>query len=64
MQAHLATVETREDVEEAMEALLQNNKIRSATHNIMAFRIKLAGSDTYVQVSLVLSTGTFTMLLS
>ena len=39
-----------EEVQEVMEALLQNNKIQNATHNIMAFRIRLPLSDTYLQV--------------
>ena len=50
MQAHLAQVDTAEEVQEAMEALLQNNKIQNATHNIMAFRIQLPNSGTYLQV--------------
>lgn len=38
-QAHLAHVKDTSQVELVMEALLQNNKIRNATHNIMAYRI-------------------------
>ncbi|KAK9866859.1 hypothetical protein WJX84_005915 [Apatococcus fuscideae] len=48
-QAHLAAVKSMEEVQEVMEALLQNNKIQNATHNIMAFRIRLPLSDTYLQ---------------
>lgn len=39
-QAHLAPVTEVAQVQAAMDALLQNNKIRSATHNIMAYRIE------------------------
>lgn len=39
-QAHLAPVNSVLDVNDVMEFLLRNNKIRSATHNIMAYRIE------------------------
>jgi hypothetical protein len=39
-QAHLAPATEVAQVQAAMDALLQNNKIRSATHNIMAYRIE------------------------
>ncbi|KAK9863243.1 hypothetical protein WJX84_006474 [Apatococcus fuscideae] len=48
-QAHLARVDTAKGVQEVMEALLKNNKIQNATHNIMAFRIQLPNSDTFLQ---------------
>jgi len=39
-QAHLAPVNSVSEVNDVMDYLLQNNKIRSATHNIMAYRIE------------------------
>eukprot|EP00887_Chlorella_sp_A99_P002656 scaffold6.g2656.t1 len=43
-QAHLAPATSMEQVEAFMEILLHNNKIRQATHNIMAYRIERAAS--------------------
>ncbi|CAO3630973.1 unnamed protein product [Cunninghamella blakesleeana] len=39
--AHVATVNSAEEVELVISTLLQNKKIAKATHNIMAFRISL-----------------------
>ncbi len=39
-------------VEAVMEVLLQNNKIRAATHNIMAYRIEQPEKGTFQQASL------------
>ncbi|KAL4457691.1 hypothetical protein ABPG75_012556 [Micractinium tetrahymenae] len=48
-QAHLAPASSMQHVEALMELLLQNNKIRAATHNIMAFRIEQAERGTFLQ---------------
>lgn len=48
-QAHLAEVNSKEDVEIVMAALLQHNKIRNATHNISAYRIWLEDRQTLLQ---------------
>ncbi|KAK9814487.1 hypothetical protein WJX72_006663 [[Myrmecia] bisecta] len=48
-QGHLAPVTSAQDVEAVMAALLQHNKIRHATHNIMAYRIHHPDKDTFVQ---------------
>ncbi|KAK9901299.1 hypothetical protein WJX75_004648 [Coccomyxa subellipsoidea] len=48
-QAHLAPVTSVEDVEAVMSALLTNNKLQRATHNIMAYRIHLPDNDTHLQ---------------
>jgi hypothetical protein len=37
-------------VEALMEVLLQNNKVRAATHNIMAYRIEQPERGTFLQV--------------
>lgn len=50
MQAHLAPVRSMQDVEAVMSALLTNNKIQRATHNIMAYRIHVPDSNTHLQV--------------
>lgn len=39
LQAHVAPVTTVEQVKAVVAILLENNKIRNATHNIMAYRI-------------------------
>ena len=39
-QGHIARISNLEDVSEVMDTLLMNNKIRNATHNIMAYRIQ------------------------
>mmetsp|Transcript_38518 Transcript_38518/g.90956 ORF Transcript_38518/g.90956 Transcript_38518/m.90956 type:complete len:423 (+) Transcript_38518:210-1478(+) len=39
-QAHLASVESLQDVESMVRVLKSNNKIARATHNIMAYRLK------------------------
>lgn len=54
MQAHLAPVTSVEDVEAVMSALLTNNKLQRATHNIMAYRIHLPDNDTHLQVRIPL----------
>ncbi|KAL4442964.1 hypothetical protein ABPG77_008455 [Micractinium sp. CCAP 211/92] len=48
-QAHLAPATSMKHVEALMELLLQNNKIRAATHNIMAYRIEQADHGTFLQ---------------
>ncbi|PSC72714.1 IMPACT isoform X1 [Micractinium conductrix] len=48
-QAHLAPAKSMRDVEALMELLLQNNKIRAATHNIMAYRIAQSERGTFMQ---------------
>ena len=50
MQAHLAPATTAEDVERCMNTLLQHNKIRNATHNILAYRIYVENRDAWLQV--------------
>ena len=52
MQAHLAPATTAEDVERCMNTLLQHNKIRNATHNILAYRIYVKDRDAWLQVRL------------
>lgn len=51
MQAHLAPVTSAEDVERCMTTLLQHNKIRNATHNILAYRIYVEDRDAWLQVT-------------
>ncbi|GAB4820721.1 hypothetical protein N2152v2_007767 [Parachlorella kessleri] len=48
-QAHLAPVTNIQQVEAVMDVLLQNNKIRAATHNIMAYRIEQHEKGTFQQ---------------
>ncbi|EIE20205.1 UPF0029-domain-containing protein [Coccomyxa subellipsoidea C-169] len=48
-QAHLAPVRSMHDVEAVMSALLTNNKVQRATHNIMAYRIHVPDSNTHLQ---------------
>lgn len=48
-QAHLVPATSMKHVEALMELLLQNNKIRAATHNIMAYRIEQAERGTFLQ---------------
>lgn len=42
-EAHVAAVTDVEQVKAVMAILLENNKIRNATHNIMAYRIAAPG---------------------
>lgn len=42
-QAHVARVHSAEEAGAVVEALLRNNKVRAATHNISAYRVRLAG---------------------
>jgi hypothetical protein len=49
-QAHLAAVSSTVEVGAVMTCLLSNNKIRSATHNMMAYRIEQPQAGTFVQV--------------
>ena len=53
MQAHLAPATTAEDVERCMNTLLQHNKIRNATHNILAYRIYMGNQDAWLQVNCI-----------
>lgn len=53
VQAHLASVRSEEEVDAVMSALLTNNKLQRATHNMMAYRIKLSEKDTYLQVGVL-----------
>mmetsp|Transcript_19348 Transcript_19348/g.50464 ORF Transcript_19348/g.50464 Transcript_19348/m.50464 type:complete len:215 (-) Transcript_19348:243-887(-) len=48
-QGHVATVHSAAEVEQVMETLLRNNKIRNATHNIMAYRIHCPDRGTFLQ---------------
>ncbi|KAI5062067.1 hypothetical protein GOP47_0022606 [Adiantum capillus-veneris] len=48
-QAHLACVNSVDQVETVMEALLRNRKIAGATHNIMAYRINIPEKGTVLQ---------------
>ena len=48
-QAHLAPVTTAQAAADVVAALLQNGKIQRATHNIMAYRIRIPGKDTFLQ---------------
>ncbi|KAL3135682.1 hypothetical protein ABBQ38_006154 [Trebouxia sp. C0009 RCD-2024] len=48
-QAHLAPATSAEDVEKCMNTLLQHNKIRNATHNILAYRIYVESRDAWLQ---------------
>ena len=50
LQAHLAPATSAEDVERCMNTLLQHNKIRNATHNILAYRIYVENKDAWLQV--------------
>jgi len=43
-------VTSPEDVEKCMTTLLQHNKIRNATHNILAYRIYVKDRDAWLQV--------------
>ena len=51
LQAHLAPASSAEDVERCMNTLLQHNKIRNATHNILAYRVYVESRDAWLQVS-------------
>ena len=53
VQAHLAPVTSNEDVQDCMTSLLQHNKIRNATHNILAYRIYVKDRDAWLQVTLL-----------
>eukprot|EP01026_Neomeris_dumetosa_P064015 TRINITY_DN6080_c0_g1_i2.p1 TRINITY_DN6080_c0_g1~~TRINITY_DN6080_c0_g1_i2.p1 ORF type:complete len:328 (-),score=43.07 TRINITY_DN6080_c0_g1_i2:481-1428(-) len=48
-QAHCLHVKCIEEVEAMMKVLLQNNKIRHATHNIMSYRIYNPVTNAYIQ---------------
>eukprot|EP01024_Parvocaulis_polyphysoides_P013676 TRINITY_DN15373_c0_g1_i1.p1 TRINITY_DN15373_c0_g1~~TRINITY_DN15373_c0_g1_i1.p1 ORF type:complete len:313 (-),score=56.21 TRINITY_DN15373_c0_g1_i1:280-1218(-) len=48
-QAHCLHVKSIEEVEAMIKVLLQNNKIRHATHNIMAYRIYNPLTKAYIQ---------------
>lgn len=48
-QAHLAYVNSVDQMETVMEALLRNRKIAGATHNIMAYRISIPEKGTVLQ---------------
>jgi len=48
-QAHVAPVTCIEDVEQVMDVLLSNNKIRGATHNILAYRIEINEEGSLLQ---------------
>lgn len=48
-QAHLAPATSMGHVGALMELLMQNNKIRAASHNIMAYRIEQADKATFLQ---------------
>ncbi|KAI7845864.1 hypothetical protein COHA_000598 [Chlorella ohadii] len=48
-QAHVAPATSMKHVEALMELLLQNGKIRAATHNIMAYRIEQPDKQTFMQ---------------
>eukprot|EP00898_Chlorokybus_atmophyticus_P008209 jgi/Chlat1/838/Chrsp104S01177 len=50
-QAHVAVVKSVDDVQLVMNELMQNKKVAAATHNIMAYRIKLEGRNTFAQDS-------------
>ncbi|MCO5600484.1 hypothetical protein L7F22_054597 [Adiantum nelumboides] len=48
-QAHLACVNSVDQIETVMEALLRNRKIAGATHNVMAYRINIPEKGTVLQ---------------
>jgi putative IMPACT (imprinted ancient) family translation regulator len=48
-QAHLASVNSVDEVKTVMDALLKVNKIANATHNIMAYRIHLQEKQSFLQ---------------
>eukprot|EP01025_Chloroclados_australasicus_P011350 TRINITY_DN14908_c3_g1_i1.p1 TRINITY_DN14908_c3_g1~~TRINITY_DN14908_c3_g1_i1.p1 ORF type:complete len:314 (+),score=39.07 TRINITY_DN14908_c3_g1_i1:101-1042(+) len=48
-QAHCLHVKSLEEIEAMMKVLLQNNKIRNATHNIMAYRIYNPVTNAFIQ---------------
>ncbi|KAG1672268.1 hypothetical protein FOA52_004282 [Chlamydomonas sp. UWO 241] len=48
-QAHVAPVSSVNEVKATVAALLRSNKIQRATHNMMAYRIQVAGRDTFMQ---------------
>ena len=48
LQAHLAHVTSVKQVEAVMALLKQNNKIARATHNILAYRIKLPSLGSWI----------------
>ncbi|PRW56314.1 IMPACT [Chlorella sorokiniana] len=48
-QAHVAPATSMKHVKALMELLLQNGKIRAATHNIMAYRIEQPDKQTFMQ---------------
>ena len=48
-QAHIAAVTDVADVTAVMDTLLSNNKIRAASHNMLAYRIEGAREGTFIQ---------------
>lgn len=48
-QAHVCRSSNPDEVEVVMAVLMENNKIRNATHNIMAYRMELAEKGTFIQ---------------
>ena len=61
-QAHLAPVTSQDDVEACMATLLQHNKIRSATHNILAYRIYVEDREAWLQVNTSCTWSVYTQL--
>jgi hypothetical protein len=54
-QAHVAPVKSVEEVKAVVSILLQNSKLRNATHNMMAYRIQQADkAGVYIQVGTLL----------
>ena len=49
LQAHLAPVTSAQAAADMVAALLQNGKVQRATHNIMAYRIRIPGRDAFLQ---------------
>lgn len=49
LQAHVARISSADEVETMMAVLLQDNKIRRASHNMVAYRIEMASHGTYIQ---------------
>lgn len=50
-QAHVAPVSSVDEVRAMVAALLQDNKIRRASHNMMAYRIRVPSKGTFLQDS-------------
>jgi putative IMPACT (imprinted ancient) family translation regulator len=49
VQAHVARVQTIDEVEALVTALKSNNKIARATHNMLAYRIATQKAGTFLQ---------------